>query len=117
MPRIVHYVGACLRQQVCTLELCGSAADVIRQAWGTFGEATPCGLTFELARSSVRDQWTIVQSAPRPVARVVSEWEVVRDLALALRLSGPAEGEVYRTWYARVAPSQAVVLSSSQLFV
>lgn len=116
MPRMVHYVGACVREQVCTLEVCGSVASIIANSWGALGVSTPCGLKFWLVRDNCRDQWTLKETAPRPVARVVSEWEVVRDVALALRLPGPGDGEVYRTWYHRVSPPQALVLAKTQLF-
>jgi hypothetical protein len=78
---------------------------------------SPLGLVLRLSRAHARDQWLAAETAFRPLAAAaVSETQVVAALACSLRLPQPTDGEGYRRWYDRVAPTQAIVLRSTQLF-
>jgi len=117
-PRLVYYVGALCQRERRVVEVPSSFADVIDWACRHLNRDNPVGICIRISRFSARDTWKAVEAQLRPLScDPMAEFQIAREVAIALRIGTPMANERWQEWIDRVRETQRVILRNCVAFV
>ena len=117
LPRLMYYLGCQLQQQVRVLEVPSSFAQLCVEACNSVGRPEPLGLVIRCNRGGSRDCWHLIEAKVAQLAAdPMSERALCQQLAIAYRVGGPRDGELFREWFERVRVTTKPVLRNAHLF-